>query len=124
MTTWMPDELDRIGAAEELRIAPLRPDGTLRTPVTIWVVRVGNDLYVRSAYGRSSAWFRDSQMRREGRIQAGGIEKHVVFLDADPLATEEIDAAYRTKYCRQGATYVNMMLSPEARSAAIKLAPR
>jgi hypothetical protein len=125
MTTWTSDELDRIGAAEELKIASIRRDATLRNSVTIWVVRVGNDLDVGSTYGRSSAWFRESQMRREGRIQAGGIEKkHVVFLDADHLATEEIDAAYRTKYRRQGATYVNMMLSPEARSAAIKLAPR
>jgi hypothetical protein len=123
MTTWTPDELDRIGAAEELKIALIRVDGTLRNPVTIWVVRVGDDLYVRSAYGRSSAWFRGSQVRREGRIQAGGIEKDVVFLDA-PNVSNEIDAAYRTKYRRHGATYVNMMLSPEARSATIKLAPR
>ena len=36
----------------------------------------------------------------------------------------EIDAAYRTKYRRHGATYVNMMVSPEARSTTIKLTPR
>ncbi len=58
MTPWTSDELDRIGGAEELQIAPRRPDGTLRTPVTIWVVRVSDDLYVRSYRGRSGAWFR------------------------------------------------------------------
>lgn len=124
MTTWTGDELNKIGAAEELEIAPLRRDGTLRNPVRIWAVRVGDDLYVRSAYGSNSAWFRGIQVRREGRIRAGGVEKDAVFLDADANLNDEIDAAYRTKYRRQGATYVNMMVSPKARSATIKLAPR
>jgi hypothetical protein len=124
MTTWMRDELNKIGAAEELKIAPLRRNGTLGNPVTIWVVRLGDDLYVRSAYGRNSAWFRGVKVRHEGRIRAGGVEKDVIFLDADPNLNNEIDAAYRTKYRRHGATYVNMMVSPEARSATIKLAPR
>lgn len=52
MSTWTSDELRRVGEAEELRIAPRRHDGTLRKPVTIWVVRVGDDLYVRSYRGR------------------------------------------------------------------------
>ena len=52
--TWTRGELDRIGAAEELRIASRRRNGTLRNPVTIWVVRVGNELYVRSVYGRAA----------------------------------------------------------------------
>lgn len=42
------DELVKIGSAEKLEIAPLRKDGTLRKPVIIWVVRVGDDLYIRS----------------------------------------------------------------------------
>jgi hypothetical protein len=29
MTSWTSDELDKIGKAEELEIAALRPDGTL-----------------------------------------------------------------------------------------------
>ena len=58
MTEWTRDELDKIGTAEELKIASLRRDGTLRKPTTIWVVRVGDDLYIRSAYGPTSAWFR------------------------------------------------------------------
>ncbi|HEY5855719.1 MAG TPA: hypothetical protein VIW24_17145 [Aldersonia sp.] len=34
MTTWKTDELDRIGAATELRISSRRTDGSLRRPVT------------------------------------------------------------------------------------------
>src|SRR5690242_13278162 len=46
--TWSADELERIGAAEELQLASRRPDGSLRPFVTIWVVRAGDDVYVRS----------------------------------------------------------------------------
>jgi hypothetical protein len=125
MTTWTSDELNKIGAAEELQIAPLRSDGTLRNPVTIWVVRHGDDLYVRSWRGRTSAWFRGSQVRHEGRIWAGGVEKDVTFVEeADPHINDQIDAAYRTKYRRHAARYVDPMVAPEARAATIKLMTR
>jgi hypothetical protein len=124
MTKWTNDELIKIGAAEELQIATLRGDGTLRNPVTIWVVRLGDDLYVRSVSGRTAAWFRGAQVRREGRIQAGGVEKNVLFVDADPDLNDRIDAAYRAKYRSYAASIIGHIVSPEARSATIKLLPR
>ena len=48
----------------------------------------------------------------------------MTVVEADPNINDEIDAAYRTKYRRHGATYVNMMVSSEARSTTIKLLPR
>ena len=125
MTTWTSDELDKIGGAEELQIASLRRDCTLRKPVTIWVVRVGDDLYVRSVYGRGSAWFHGTQTHHEGHIRAGGIDKDVTFVEeTDANVNEQIDASYRSKYRRYAASIVNSTLSPEARSATIKLVPR
>ena len=125
MTTWNSDELNKIGKAEELQIASLRRDGTFRNPVTIWVVRVGEDLYVRSVNGRQSAWFRGTQTRHEGQIRAGGVDKDVSFVEeTDPHVNEQIDAAYRTKYSRYAAGIINSTLTPEARSATIKLVPR
>ena len=124
MTTWTPDELDRIGKAEELEIASVRRDGTLRKPVTIWVVRHGDDLYVRSGYGRTAAWFRGTQTRHEGRIRAGGVDKDVTFTDADPALNDQIDAAYRTKYRQHDAQYLDPMVAAEARSTTIRLLPR
>lgn len=75
MTMWTSDELDKIGRAEELEIVSLRSDGTLTKPVTIWIVRYGDDLYVRSVNGRTAAWFRGTQVRHEGRIEAGALPK-------------------------------------------------
>jgi len=124
MTTWTSDELNKIGTAEELQIASLGRDGTLRKPVTIWVVRVADDLYVRPIHGRTSAWFRGVQSRHEGQIRAGGVNKDVTFVEeADPSINEQIDDAYRTKYRGYAANIINTTLSPEARSAIIKLVP-
>jgi hypothetical protein len=124
MTTWTSDELKKIESAEELKIASLRDDGTLRKPVTIWVVRVGDDLYVRSVNGRGSGWFRGTQTRHAGHIRAGGVDKDVTFMDEmDSRVNEQIDAAYRTKYRRYAASIINSTLTPEARSATLKLVP-
>lgn len=125
MTTWMKDELDKIGRAEELEIASRRGDGSLRKPVTIWVVRVGDDLYVRSYRGRSGSWFRAAQVRHEGHIRAGGVDKDVTFVEeTDPGINDRIDAAYRSKYHRFAANYVDPMVAAAARAATIKLVPR
>jgi hypothetical protein len=123
MTTWTSDELKKIGAAEELEIATLRSDGTLRKPVTIWVVRVGDDIYVRSVNGRSGSWFRGAQERHEAHIQAGGVDKDVSLVETDDV-NDEIDAAYRAKYRRYAARIVNTTLTPQARAATLKLMPR
>ncbi len=125
MTTWTSDELKKIGTAEELQIASLRNDGTLRKPVTIWVVRLGDDLYVRSVYGRNSAGFRGVQARHEGHIRAGGADKDVSLVEVpDSDINGQIDAAYRAKYRRYAASIISSIVSPEARSATLKLVPR
>jgi hypothetical protein len=125
MDAWTKDELDTIGTAEELEIAPLRSDGAPRKPVTIWVVRHGDNLYVRSYKGRAGAWFRAAQARHDGRVRAVGIEKDVTFVEeSDPGLNDQIDDAYRAKYGAYGANYVDAMVAPEARATTIRLAPR
>jgi hypothetical protein len=125
MTKWTGEELNKIGPAEELEIAPLQGDGALRKSVTIWVVRVNDDLYVRSYRGRAGAWFRATKVRHEGRIWAGGVEKDVTFVDeTDPEINDQIDAVYLTKYRRYPSSDLDPMVAPEARSTTIKLVPR
>ena len=124
MTAWPSDELSKIAAVEELDIAPLRPDGTLRKPVPIWVVRNGDDLYVRSYKGQNGAWFRVAQRTQQARIRADGVEKDVTFAEADHALDDQIDAAYRAKYQRYAATSVPPMLTPQARATTLKLVPR
>ena len=123
MAAWTADEFSKIAAAEELDLASVRRDGTVRNPVTIWVVPHGDDLYVRSVNGRTSSWFRGAQSRHEARIQAGGVKKDVLLVETDDV-NDELDAAYRTKYGRYAASIVDPMTSPGARAATLKLVPR
>jgi len=125
MAHWTRDELDKIGSADELEIVTVRGDGTTRKPVTIWVVRHGADLYVRSGYGDRAAWYRGARQRCDGHIMAGGVAKDVRFEEAaDAALNDAIDAAYRSKYLHHGAQWVDPMVAAEARSTTIKLVPR
>jgi hypothetical protein len=81
-SAWTSDELSRIGEADELEIASLRPDGSLRRPRTIWAVCYGDDIYVRSVNGPDSAWYRGIQQRYQGHSAAGGVERDVDFVAA------------------------------------------
>ncbi|HUI88264.1 MAG TPA: DUF2255 family protein [Anaerolineales bacterium] len=124
MTTWTSAELSKIGNAEELQISSLRRDGTLRRPVIVWVVRLGDDLYVRCANGRAGAWFRGVGTRHQGHIRAGGVEKDVTFVEeTEPAIHDKIDAEYLAKY-RRYPQYVAPMVTPAVKAATIKLVPR
>jgi hypothetical protein len=123
-TTWGPDELERIGAAEELRLASRRPDGSLRPYVTMWVVRAGGDLYVRSAYGPDNPWFRRATDSGAGRIRAGGIERDVSFADATPEVQGDIDAAYHAKYDRYGPRIVGSVTGPSSHQVTVRIVPQ
>ncbi|MFF4510453.1 DUF2255 family protein [Streptomyces mirabilis] len=123
MTTWTNDELTRIEHAEELQMAPSRGAGTPRTPVPIWVVRDGDDVYVRSFRGSAGAWYRAARASHEGRIRSGGVDKAVTLAEVtDPGVNDRVDSAYRTKYGRYGASYVDPLL--DARDTTLKLIPR
>jgi len=123
MTDWTEDELTSVGDAEELQISSRRGDGTLRNYVTIWVVRAGDDLVVRSAYGATNPWYRRAVASGSGRIRAGGVEKDVTFAQVAPDAHPGIDAAYHAKYDRHGPAIVNTVVGAGAASSTIRLVP-
>ncbi|TMG28849.1 MAG: DUF2255 family protein [Chloroflexi bacterium] len=124
MSEWTSEDLTRIGNAEEVQVTSRRGDGTLRKPVTIWVVRDGDSLYVRSVKGPTGAWFRGTQERHEGRIRGGGADQDITFVDADHDIGDKVDAAYRAKYRRYAGSILNSVLTPQARSTTIQLVPR
>ncbi len=121
---WTADEHARIEGATELRLASRRPDGTLRPFVTIWVVRAGDDVYVRSAYGHDNGWFQRAQASGEGQIRVGGVQRDVVFEDAAPDVADVVHAAYHAKYDRYGPRIVGTVVSPEAARSTLRLIPR
>ena len=124
MSSWTADELTRVGRAEELRITSQRADGSLRQFITIWAVREGDDLYVRSAYGYDNPWFQRALRSGLGRIQAGGVERDVAFEEPEPDVAAQVTAAYHAKYDRYGPAIVGTVVSPEAERATFRLEPR
>ncbi|WP_030621619.1 DUF2255 family protein [Streptomyces fulvoviolaceus] len=123
-SAWTSQELDSIEHAEELEISSLRRSGELGSRRTIWVVRVGDGIYVRSVNGPGSDWYRGTRARQEGRIQAGGVGKDVTIIDADDEVDDAVDAAYRAKYGHYAAYIIKAITSPEASSTTMRLEPR
>jgi hypothetical protein len=124
MTTWPNEELERIADAEELQLASLRRDESLRPYVTMWVVRAADDLYVRSAYGPDNPWYRRAKDSGVGRIRAGGVERDVTFAEAASDAHAAIDSAYHVKYDRYGPKIVGSVVGPQAEAVTVRLVPR
>ncbi len=123
MSAWSEDKLARIGRATELQIASRRADGTLRPFITIWAVRVGDELYVRSAYGYENPWFQRALRSSTGRIRAGGVERDVVFEVPGPEVADAVTAAYHAKYDRYGPAIVGTVVSPEAVRSTLRVLP-
>jgi len=120
---WKQEELAAIGDAEELDLQSLGHDGSPHKPVTMWVVRVDDDIYVRSVNGRSSSWFRGAQTRHEAHIGVGAVEKAVELVETDDAA-DAVDAAYQAKYGRRYPSIVPSIVAPQARAATLKLIPK
>ncbi|MEU6251340.1 DUF2255 family protein [Streptomyces sp. NPDC047043] len=124
MNTWNTETLERIAAAEELEIAPRRGDGSLREPTTIWVVREGDELYVRSWRGTRGTWWNTARTSNAGHITAGGEEADVTFtVESDPALNDRVDAAYRAKYGHYSG-YVKPMIGEQARATTLRLTPQ
>lgn len=124
MSAWTPDELARIDRSDELQVTSARPDGTLRPPVIIWVVRVGDEVYVRSAHGPSNGWFRHARAAGTGRVHVGGFERDVSFVTPEGDVHAGIDAAYHAKYDRFGPTDVGPVVGPQVVDVTLRLDPR
>jgi hypothetical protein len=100
--TWNPDTLSALGDAVEVDVTPFAAEGSRRPSRTIWSIRVGDELYVRSWKGRQAVWFRDALATHQGEIAVtgGGAAQLVTFEEVDAAAPvqQQISATFLTKY--------------------------
>lgn len=125
-TAWSPAQLERIEETEELQIATNRADGTLRRWLPIWVVSVGEQVYVRTWYRRDSGWFARALDSRRARIRVPDLVLDVTVEDlGDDRADLRVgvDDAYRGKYERYGNASVDRMVNDAAAATTLRLIP-
>jgi hypothetical protein len=123
MSEWSQGHLGAIGAAEEIEVSSPREDGSMGEAVTIWVVRVGDDLFVRSVRGEHGAWYQRAEDKHVGRVEVEGATVDVEFEDVGEENADEVDAAYREKYAAH-ADSVESITSADSRATTIRLAQR
>jgi hypothetical protein len=123
MSSWTDDELARVDRADEVGIASHRADGTLRPFVTIWAVRVGDDVYLRSAHGPDNGWFRRAVAAGTGGIRIGGRTREIRFEASHDDVHDAVDAAYHDKYDRYGPAIVGSVVGPAVRSVTLRVVP-
>ncbi|MGW7528020.1 DUF2255 family protein [Streptomyces sp. NPDC054783] len=89
--------------------------------MTKWVARAGDHVHVRSVEGTAGPWYRGTQSRHRGRIDAGGVQRDVTFYKARRYAA--VDTAYRKRYGRC-TSIVEHVLTGRARESTLRLEPR
>jgi hypothetical protein len=123
---WSEVQLERIGVADELRIAARRTDGTMPKRVPIWVVSVDGQVYVRTGSRRETGWFGQVLDSGRARVSVPGLEVDVTVEevgadDADQRAN--VDGAYRGRYGRYGRSTVGVIMTDEAAATTLRLEP-
>ncbi len=122
MTRWDSATAARVSAPEEIQVVTTRRDGSFRAPRIIWVVAVGERVFIRSTNGRGADWFRAAIATGRGRLVVSGTAHDVVFVEAEVTHLPDIDMAYRHKYGRYAAI-VDHLLETGPRSATLEVLP-
>ena len=126
MSAWSQDDLGRLGAAGEVEVSSVRRDGSLSPTRTVWIVRVGDQLYLRSVNGPDGAWYRLTRAFHQGRIKASGVVRDLTWVDVDAAEQPDVDPAVDAEYARkyQGATSaIAHITSPLARATTMRVEP-
>ncbi len=121
---WGNQTLNRIDQADDLKIAPFRPDmRTTGTPTWIWEVAVDGRLYVCAYNGMRSRWYQAAIKQQTGKIHAARQVFEVTFRPVtDEALNQKIDAAYRAKY--SSSPYMAHMTGAVSRAATEEIMPK
>jgi hypothetical protein len=123
---WTPDELERLAAEDEIDLASFRPDGSARSPVTMWMVTDEGDVYVRAVKGVDGPWYRHLRVTDRAHVTGAGVDRQVTVEDAsqDLELGGRLDAACRAKYLRYAAGIVRSVVTPAAKESTLRLLPQ
>ncbi|MET8452629.1 DUF2255 family protein [Streptomyces sp. NPDC005209] len=91
---------------------------------TVWVVVLDGEAYVRSAFGRRSAWYRRvlRHTDTEVEVEVPGVRLSVALRPVDdPELIQRVSGTYRAKYGLNWPGPVESMNGPEAAATTMRL---
>jgi len=119
---WKPKTLSEIADQDEIRISSEGTGGGYNRSTPVWVVRVGDDLYVRSGFGTNGSWYRHAT-ESQAYVDADGVRYKVnLTLRTDGASIAAVDEAYREKYSADPS--LPLLLTDQARSTTSRLIPQ
>ena len=121
--TWTPDELDRIGDADELQIAPRAQ--TARCAARCRSGSCASATSSTCAPGAATTAAGTAPPRPAAKDTSGRRRRARTspYVAADDEVNDAVDAAFREKYGRYTG-YVEPMVAPQARATTLRLVPR
>jgi hypothetical protein len=120
MSAWSTALLDAFARAGQVRLAVRRPDGSARDAVTVGLVRVGGDVFVRSYRGADGAWYRAALASGRAHVAGAGLDLDVALVP-DATRDDAVDAAFPARYGTDAG--VRAMVAPAARATTLRLEP-
>lgn len=103
--------LQRVDVAKEVDIETRSEKGATHR-VTIWIVVVDGEVYVRSVRGPAGRWYRELLARKAGTLHVGA--RPVDVRPVEVRSTEEIDAVsagFWRKYPRSASLFSMLRLA-------------
>jgi hypothetical protein len=62
------------------------------------MVRVGDELYLRSVNGPEAAWYRSTRSRHQGQLETRENDRGVTWVDVNPAERPDIDTVIDAEY--------------------------
>lgn len=122
--TWTPEQAQQLTEPQEVRLAPLRRDGSLTSSRIIWIVGADGRVYVRSTNGADGAWYRSVIATGLARLEASGSAFDVRLSPVEDQADlARIDAAYQVKYGGVYPSIVEHLVGPGPRATSLQVEP-
>jgi hypothetical protein len=120
MSKFDEDTLKHLRDQQEVSI---RTEKHRNTPVTIWVVAPGDEVYVRSVRAAKGRWFKDLAQGGDATLEVSGRHVPVRAIPAvDAGSIERASAEYLRKY--RTSPYAQAMVKAETLPTTLRLEPR
>jgi hypothetical protein len=119
------DTFALLARIREIELETTSLDGTQTHRTIIWVVTVGDEVFVRSERGTAGRWYREARHTPNLILHAKDEAIPVTAVPAaDPDSVSEVSDALAAKFSRVSAAWTAAMLQPHTLETTLRLDPR